>query len=71
MAHLEKELPKSNFPEDVIKALVFMLRLFTVISAKYQAKDKQIVEKRKDVEREIREKFKIKSLYNPFFSEKV
>lgn len=38
VAHLEEKLPSENIPIDVINAVVFMLRLFKVIRAKYDTK---------------------------------
>jgi hypothetical protein len=38
VAHLEEKLPTENIPLNVINAIVFMLRLFKVIRAKYDIK---------------------------------
>lgn len=56
---------------NVINAIVFILRLFRVISLKYANKTKEEGKRRKIVEENIKRKYPIKSLYSPFFTKHV
>lgn len=69
--YMRQELPKVNVPLDVINAIVTILRLFMVLNSRYAAKTKLLAKKRKEVEEAVRKRHPIKSLYTPFFNEKV
>lgn len=71
IAHLEEKLPIEDTPLNVVNEIVFMLRLFKVIRAKYDKKQKTQANRRKTVEATLRAKHPIKSLYYPFFDKHV
>lgn len=69
--YMREKLPKENVPLDVINAIVVILRLFKVLNNRYAAKTKLLTKKRKEVEEAIKKRHPIKSMYYPFFNEKV
>ena len=69
--HLERELPNRGIPLPVINAIIVILRLFTVISKREEKDRKHKEARRKGVEERIKREHTIKSVFSPFFREKV